>query len=451
MPPQVRPLGSQLPGTRTGSTYSVKPGDSLWVIAARTLGRGDRWGEIYNLNRGAIGASPADLKVGTVLRLPGGQVPNRAADALPDLTDNTPRRLPNLPTNGVKPPTKPPTNGPIKPPARPPANPVKPPVKPPVQPPVGPPADSGRDSDGDGVSDRYDRAPADSKDKRWNQVAAREYGEFAKKHSKDLKAQGVEVDCADFAVKLLEDFCKQAGLPNPFAGRGKWSVYTPENTGGLANVKGPNWFRSGLHADNLAKEFTHRVNDANKDGFAGFEDGLGIVDANDLRPGDILFYDWDDDGEINHTVNVLDVADDGTVTIAFGTYDNTAGEGKPLTWENLDLAPITIMELKPGTEESLKYLGPLNHLWGARRFNWMPDEPTRQPRKAAEPAAISKPAGEPIVAPPASNPAAEPATPGALPTQARPLDRRPLAVADTARSASLRYRLEDVRQFLLGA
>lgn len=407
MPPQVRPLGPVAPGIGSRSTYTVKPGDTLWDIAARMLGDGERWREIYNLNRGRMGESPSNLRPGMVLRLPGGRGSSRAAEVLADLTDgrNKPARPPAAPANGsARPPAALPSRPPADPPASSPANPTNP----------------RRDSDGDGVVDRYDRSPHDARDRRWNEVAAREYGAFVNRHARELQKEGVEIDCADLAVKLLEDFCKEVGLPNPFAGRGKWNVYTPGNTGGLPNVRGPNWFRSGLHADNVAKEFTRRVNDANGDGDAGFLDGLGAVDVGDLRPGDILFYDWNDDGEVDHTVNVLDVADDGTVTIAFGTYDNLGGEDTPLTWENLDLAPIEIKELHPGTRDYLKYLGPLNHLWGARRFNWLPDEPARAARKA------------------------EPTAPAPTAGNLEPASSR-LAIAD------LHLRLAQARDFLLGA
>src|SRR5699024_78306 len=35
----------------TGGKYTVAAGDSLWRIAARQLGDGSRWAEIYELNR----------------------------------------------------------------------------------------------------------------------------------------------------------------------------------------------------------------------------------------------------------------------------------------------------------------------------------------------------------------------------------------------------------------
>ena len=39
-------------------TYTVKPGDTLWGIAERFLGKGSRWREIYYANRAIIGANP---------------------------------------------------------------------------------------------------------------------------------------------------------------------------------------------------------------------------------------------------------------------------------------------------------------------------------------------------------------------------------------------------------
>jgi peptidoglycan hydrolase-like protein with peptidoglycan-binding domain len=60
------PTGGGGPGT-----YQVKPGDTFFKIAQRTLGSGARWKEIWELNKGAV-PNPNLLYPGTTLRLPGG-------------------------------------------------------------------------------------------------------------------------------------------------------------------------------------------------------------------------------------------------------------------------------------------------------------------------------------------------------------------------------------------
>ena len=50
-------------------TYTVKPGDSLWAIAKKTLGDGGRWREIYNNNVDVIGKDPNLIRPGQVLRI----------------------------------------------------------------------------------------------------------------------------------------------------------------------------------------------------------------------------------------------------------------------------------------------------------------------------------------------------------------------------------------------
>jgi nucleoid-associated protein YgaU len=49
------------------NTYTVQKGDTLWSIAQRFLGDGQRWREIVDLNPGL---EPAKLKVGQVILLP---------------------------------------------------------------------------------------------------------------------------------------------------------------------------------------------------------------------------------------------------------------------------------------------------------------------------------------------------------------------------------------------
>jgi len=57
------------PARRDPTTYTVKPNDNLWRIAARTLGDGNRAKEIARLNRDVLD-DPDNLSVGMVLRLP---------------------------------------------------------------------------------------------------------------------------------------------------------------------------------------------------------------------------------------------------------------------------------------------------------------------------------------------------------------------------------------------
>ncbi|MFJ7905098.1 LysM peptidoglycan-binding domain-containing protein [Streptomyces sp. NPDC096198] len=51
-------------------SYTVQPGDALWSIAARKLGNGERWPEIYEANRKVIGDNPDRIEAGQILRLP---------------------------------------------------------------------------------------------------------------------------------------------------------------------------------------------------------------------------------------------------------------------------------------------------------------------------------------------------------------------------------------------
>ena len=56
-------------GTRSVRTYTVKDNDSLWDIAAATLGSGARWEEIFDANRDQL-PSEDDIRPGMVLKLP---------------------------------------------------------------------------------------------------------------------------------------------------------------------------------------------------------------------------------------------------------------------------------------------------------------------------------------------------------------------------------------------
>ena len=51
-------------------TYVVQSGDSLSIIAQRTMGDGLAWPRIFELNRSVIGANPQAPRVGMELRIP---------------------------------------------------------------------------------------------------------------------------------------------------------------------------------------------------------------------------------------------------------------------------------------------------------------------------------------------------------------------------------------------
>lgn len=50
--------------------HTVKPGESLWVLAEKYLGEGSRYREILDLNRDTIGEKPSFLRPGWVLSIP---------------------------------------------------------------------------------------------------------------------------------------------------------------------------------------------------------------------------------------------------------------------------------------------------------------------------------------------------------------------------------------------
>ncbi len=50
--------------------YVVQPGDRLFDIAQRRLGAGNRWQEIYAINKDVLGNDPSRLKPGQILKIP---------------------------------------------------------------------------------------------------------------------------------------------------------------------------------------------------------------------------------------------------------------------------------------------------------------------------------------------------------------------------------------------
>lgn len=67
--PTAERLGGSAPAAASGRVHIVTEGESLWKIAKKELGNGDRWKEIYELNRDVL-AKPEAVHKGQRLRLP---------------------------------------------------------------------------------------------------------------------------------------------------------------------------------------------------------------------------------------------------------------------------------------------------------------------------------------------------------------------------------------------
>lgn len=91
----LRPLSfASLAATgKTPVTYTVQQGDTLWGIAAKTLGNGARWTEIRDLNKNVLGSSTT-VRPGMVLKLPtDAKVPAQPAPQKPTQpTQPTPQK-----------------------------------------------------------------------------------------------------------------------------------------------------------------------------------------------------------------------------------------------------------------------------------------------------------------------------------------------------------------------
>ena len=66
-----RPAATPAKPVGSGRTYTVRDGDSFWGIAQRELGDGNRWQELFELNKDVVKGVPRNLKPGQVLTLPG--------------------------------------------------------------------------------------------------------------------------------------------------------------------------------------------------------------------------------------------------------------------------------------------------------------------------------------------------------------------------------------------
>ncbi len=65
----VRLVDKSTPTAKSGNSYAVQEGDSLWRIAAKRLGDGNRYKEIAKLN-GDVLSNEDDLQVGMQLKMP---------------------------------------------------------------------------------------------------------------------------------------------------------------------------------------------------------------------------------------------------------------------------------------------------------------------------------------------------------------------------------------------
>lgn len=68
--PAQAPVQAPTPAAGGNRPYEVKRGESLSVIAARQLGDGSRWNEIYQMNRDVIGPNPDGVRAGMTIMLP---------------------------------------------------------------------------------------------------------------------------------------------------------------------------------------------------------------------------------------------------------------------------------------------------------------------------------------------------------------------------------------------
>jgi len=61
----------------SSQSYTVQPGDTLYLIAQKFYGDGNLWNLIYDANRNALGPNPNHIQVGMVLVIPAKDNPNR--------------------------------------------------------------------------------------------------------------------------------------------------------------------------------------------------------------------------------------------------------------------------------------------------------------------------------------------------------------------------------------
>ena len=70
-PPVIAPPAPARPRPAPVSRYVVRPGDSLWTVAAGHYGTGRDWTRIYAANRTTVGPDPDVIRPGQRLVIPG--------------------------------------------------------------------------------------------------------------------------------------------------------------------------------------------------------------------------------------------------------------------------------------------------------------------------------------------------------------------------------------------
>ena len=68
--PATAPAAATRPEPPPATTYTVKPGDSLWKIAQQLMGGGANYPALYEANKAVIGPNPSLIHPGQVLTIP---------------------------------------------------------------------------------------------------------------------------------------------------------------------------------------------------------------------------------------------------------------------------------------------------------------------------------------------------------------------------------------------
>lgn len=108
LPTEATHIAAPPERTAGTATYTVKPGDTLWDIAATQLGDGNRYPEIVDLNHGvaqpdgAVLADPDLIRPGWTLTLPAAEPSTTAVELAGDLPDATHTNGPAI-TSPVRP------------------------------------------------------------------------------------------------------------------------------------------------------------------------------------------------------------------------------------------------------------------------------------------------------------------------------------------------------------